>query len=798
MFIKDWMMRYEGCEPLACQAPCTLYGVLYDHKKIPDPFYGLNERDLGALADKDCAFTAQFEADGELLARDYVELTFQGLDTLCAITLNGALLDRVENMHRTYTYEVKNLLHPGRNELRLDFSSPTRYFREKNARHYLFTNNGDTLPGAAHLRKALYMSGWDWGPTLPDMGIWRPVVLEGYDTDRITDVDILQHHRNGAVDVELAVATAHGAGCEVYATLDGKRVKLENGRGTVTVESPKLWWARGYGEQYLYDLDVELVKDGKTVGRDHKRLGLRTLTVSTQPDPDGKGSEFCFVLNGVKIFAMGANYVPQENLLGRMTDERLDEMMTWCLDANFNCLRVWGGGYYPSDHFFDLCDENGILVWLDFMIACANVRLTPEFEANFMAEAEQNLRRVRHRASLGLVCGNNEMEVAVLEWEGVGDSQLVREDYIRLYERLLPHMCEHVAPQVFYWPSSPSAGGGFQNTSDPARGDSHYWAVWHGGLPFTSYRELDFRFCSEYGFESFPSMKTVRGFCGEEDMNCFSRVMENHQKCKGGNGKILRYLADTYLYPTSFEGLVYASQLLQADAIKYGVEHFRRRRGRCMGSIYWQFNDCWPVASWSSVDSNGRYKLLHYAARKFYAPVAMALFLEGDKLTVNIANETREPFRGRVHLALCRGDMTVLEEHDFDAAAEPLSSPDVFSCPIHAGDPYDTYIYADFYDEAGAFLMRQTELLVPPKHFAWREPHITARFTDTAEGVAIDLTSDVFARGVTVDFTDFDCVLSDNGFALTNADSYRVLARTEHSAGELEGCWTVKSVWDVR
>ena len=734
MLIRNWTLLYGEYEPLPCQPPCTLYSVLYESGKIPDPFYGLNERALTALAEEDCAFTAVFQADEALLARQYVELTFQGLDTICAIRLNGKLLAQVQNMHRSYTFDVKDLLRCGENRLRLDFSSPIRYFRERNERHYLYTNDGDTLPGAAHLRKALYMSGWDWGPTLPDMGIWRPVTLEGYDTDRVEDVAILQRHHPGAVDVEIAVDTKRGAGCQVYALLDGQRVLLEGGRGVVTVKEPKLWWARGYGEPFLYPLEVELLKDGQVVDRNRRQIGLRTLTVSTQPDPDGKGSEFCFVLNGVKIFAMGANYVPQDNLLSRMTDERLAEMMGWCLDANFNCLRVWGGGYYPDDRFFQLCDENGILVWLDFMIACANVRLTPAFEAEFMAEAEQNLKRLRHHASLAILCGNNEMELAVLEWPGVGDSQLVREDYIRLYERLLPQLCERLAPQIFYWPSSPSAGGGFKNTGDPARGDSHYWAVWHGGLPFTAYRELDFRFCSEYGFESFPSMKTVRSFCGEQDMNCFSRVMENHQKCKGGNGKILRYLADTYLYPTSFENLVYASQLLQADAIKYGVEHFRRCRGRCMGSVYWQFNDCWPVASWSSVDSFGRYKLLHYAAKKFYAPVAMALFLEGERLTVNIANETMTPFQGKVRLCLCKGDMTVLEEHVFSAEADALSAADVFACPARAEDPYDTYIYADLFDGDGRFLMRQTELFVPPKHFDWKNPPSPPRLPTAPTG----------------------------------------------------------------
>ncbi len=797
MFIQDWTLHFDGFDPISCQAPCSLYSVLSGAGKIPDPFYGLNERELTALSEKDCAFTARFGADGDLLAREHVLLTFYGLDTLCRIRLNGVELGRVKNMHRSYTYEVKGLLRQDGNELRLDFSSPMRYFSEQNARHYLYTNDGDTLPGAAHLRKALYMSGWDWGPTLPDMGIWRPVELTGCGADQITDMAVTQHHRPGAVDVELAVETAYDAGCEAYASLDGQRVRLENGRGTITVNSPRLWWARGYGGQPLYDLDVELVQNGQVIDRDHRRVGLRTLTVSTQPDPDGKGSEFCLVLNGVKIFAMGANYVPHDSLIHR-TAGRLDELMGWCLDANFNCLRVWGGGVYPSDRFFELCDENGILVWQDFMIACANVRLTPEFEAEFMAEAEENLRRLRHHASLAIICGNNEMELAVKEWAGVGDSQLVREDYIQLYERLLPAMCARVAPQVFYWPSSPSAGGGFKDTGDPARGDSHYWAVWHGSLPFTAYRELDFRFCSEYGFESFPSMKTVRSFCPEEEMNCFSRVMEGHQKCKGGNGKILRYLADTYLYPSHFDDLVYASQLLQADAIRYGVEHFRRRRGRCMGSIYWQFNDCWPVASWSSVDYYGRYKLLHYAAKRFYAPVAMGLILEDGRLTVNIVNETREHFEGSVRITVRRGDMTALADRTVQVRTDPLSSADVISFPVEAPDPYDAYICADLYDESGAFLTRRTELFVPPKHFAWRKPAITADFADTAEGVTLSLRSDVFAKGVYVDFDGMDCALSDNGFDLTDPEPYRISVRTDRPAADLARAFTVKSVWDIR
>ena len=798
MIVKDWTLYYEGQEPVACQAPCTLYSVLYESGRIPDPFYGLNDQRLTALADKDCAFEAQVEADEALLSRQYVELTFQGLDTICRISLNGRELDRVKNMHRAYTYDVKELLRPGKNTLRLEFASPTRYFAERHAKHYLYTNDGDTIPGAAHLRKALYQSGWDWGPALPDMGIYRPVTLEGYDVDRIGDVAVRQHHReDGSVEVEVSVAGKRGADTVCCASMDGKRVELTGGTGRIVVENPRLWWVRGYGEQNLYDLDIEMTAGGRVIDRCRKEIGLRTLTVSTAKDPDGGGSEFCFVNNGVKIFSMGANYIPQDNLLSRVTPERLDEMMVQCLDGNFNTLRVWGGGYYPDDYFFQLCDRNGILVWLDFMVACANVYMTEEFERECAAEAEGVLKRLHHHASLGLFCGNNEMEEMIAN-QGKGESLLVRNDYVRLYEHVLPELCERYAPQTFYWPSSPSSGGGFDEPGNFARGDTHYWEVWHGGVPFTTYRKKSFRFCSEYGFESFPSMKTIRTFCEEKDMNCFSRVMEDHQKCKGGNGKILRYLADNYLYPSSFEDLVYLSQLLQADAIKYGVEHFRRQRGYCMGSIYWQFNDCWPVASWSSVDSLGRYKALHYAAKKFYAPVAMGLFLENGRLAVNISNETMADFRGHIQLSLCRSDLTVLDQVRAEAAVEALTARDVFTYKVPESDPYETYLYVDLYDGAGNFLMRQTELLVPAKHFSWLPPHLDFQFADVEGGVEIAVTSDVFTKGVAIDFDSFDCVLSDNFFDLTDGQPYRVTARTDRSAAQLRDHLLYKTVNGIR
>ncbi len=797
MRIENWSMLYEALPPLPCRAPCTLYSVLYEQGKIPDPYYGLNERELQYLAEKDCRFQAVFSLEEGALSQDYAELVFYGLDTLCRITLNDCLLGEVKNMHRTYVYDVKALLKPGENVLTLDFASPRRYFAQEQSRHYLYMNDGDTLPGAAHLRKAMYQSGWDWSPTLPDMGIFRPVELNTYSIDRLEDVSIRQRHENGRVFVDLTVSTRRGGDCQIFATLDGKQTELKNGFTSIEVENPRLWWVRGYGEQPLYDLDITLVSQGKVIDQCHRRLGLRTLTVSTQPDRDGQGSEFCFVVNGVKIFAMGANFVPMDNLLSRVNRSRWEALIHQALDANFNTLRVWGGGYYPDDDFYDLCDQNGILVWQDFMVACANIWLTRDMEAEFTQEAICNLKRIHHHACLGILTGNNEMECGVMDW-GAKDNLLVQQDYLRLYEHLLPELSRKYAPDTFYWPSSPSSGGGFADAANPAKGDTHYWEVWHGGVPFTTYRKKHFRFCSEYGFESFPSMKTIQSFCLPEDQNCFSRVMENHQKCKGGNEKILRYLAGNYLYPTRFDRLVYASQLLQADAIKYGVEHFRRERGYCMGSVYWQFNDCWPVASWSSVDYFGRYKALHYAARKFYAPVAMGLFLEGDTLTVNVSNETRQSFRGSLRLSLRSADTSILDSTAREVQVEALTAADVLVYRLPDADPYSTYLAAELYDASGRLVMRQAEMQTPCKHFAWLKPTITASFADIPGGVEIAVSADVFAKGVCIDFRGFDCVLSDNYFCLTDREPYRVTVNTDRTARELEAAAEIWSVYDIR
>lgn len=791
MLINNWKMTYGEYSKLECKVPCSMYSVLLDHGIIADPFYGLNELELTKLSDNDCMFESEFEITSEMMNNRYTEITFYGLDTICEIYINDQLIDKVKNMHRAYSYDIKGIINTGTNTIRLNFFSPTRYFKKMNNIHYVRTPSHCTA-GAAHLRKPLYMSGWDWGPKLPDMGIFRKIEINSYNTDKIDNVFVIQHHCDEYAELEIQVETKRNSDCELYAETDGQKIMLKNGKGLIRIKNPKLWWARGYGEQYLYELSVKAEKSGETIDENRQKIGIRTLTVSTEKDKIG--SEFCFVLNGVKIFAMGANYIPQDNILSRISHERTEILLKQAADANFNCIRVWGGGYYPEDEFYELCDEMGIIVWQDFMSACMGTWLSEYMETEYTQEVIYNLKRLRNHPSLAILCGNNEIEE---EESKIGESMLLKTDYLNLYERIIPRLCAKYAPQTFYWPSSPSSGGGFDDPTCNTRGDVHYWAVWHGGIPFTDYRNHLFRFCSEYGFESYPSMKTIKSFCEERDMNCFSRVMENHQKNNSGNTKILTYLSDTYLYPSTFENLVYASQMLQADAIKYGVEYFRRIRGICMGSIYWQFNDCWPVASWSSVDYYGRYKALHYAAKKFYAPVAMGLFAENGIITVNISNETMNEFEGKIEIKMCTNDFTVKKSSVEKVCVNALSSKDICEFNAQCANIYETYIYADLYDAEGNFIMRQTELMSKPKHFEWLKPHITFEISHSNNTTAIALSSDVFAKGVYVDFKDFGCNPTDNFFDITDTKPYIITLGGNYTKKQIEDSIMIKSVYDI-
>ncbi len=784
--------------------PGSVYHDLLSAGLIPDPFYRDNETEALKLMDHDFRYSRSFALDGDFLASDAVYLRCEGLDTLATVTVNGQSAGKADNMHRTWEFDVKALLRPGENDIRVEFASPTRFIKEAYAKSRA-DGTSDAMVGFPHLRKAHCMFGWDWGPRLPDAGIWRDIQLVAVDTARIRDVLVLQHHDQGAVSLEVHTNLNHitDGRTTVAVTVtapDGTKLAAEGERCRVDIPDPQLWWPAGLGGQPLYTVNVTLTGENGELDVWEKRVGLRTMTVSRRKDEHGESFSHC--VNGVDVFAMGADYIPEDNLLPRVTPERTRRLLEDARAANMNCVRVWGGGCYPSDAFYDICDELGLLVWQDFMFACAVYDLTEEFEANITAEFIDNVRRLRHHPSLALWCGNNEMEqfVAVGEWVS---SCRQKADYIKMYEYIIPKVLKAEDPQAFYWPASPSSGGSFDAPQDPNRGDVHYWDVWHGLKPFTDYRNYLFRYVSEFGFQSFPCLETVESFTAPEDRNVFSYVMEKHQRNASANGRIVSYLSQMYLYPSDLDGLIYASQLLQAQAMQYGVEHWRRHRGRCMGAVIWQLNDCWPVASWSSVDYYGRWKALHYYAKRFFAPVLLSCHEEGilsqntnvnaepfplkKSARLSVTNDTPHPFRGTIRWSLRRPDASVIEEGAMPVTVEALSAQWQPEQDFSEQDTYGCYYAYELADEAGDPVSGGTVLFCAPKHFRFADPKLEAHI----EGGEVVVTARAYARSVELRCGP-DTVLEDNFFDMNGG-----VRRVKILRGE-PGLVAVRSVYDIR
>ena len=801
-----WKLSIPGSpfSETTANVPGSVYHDLLSAGQIPDPFWRDNENEALMIMEHDFVYDRTFSADAKLLAHDRIWLRCHGLDTLATVEVNGQTAGKADNMHRTWEFDVKALLREGENTLRITLASPTRFIREAYARQPL-EGSSDAMRGFPYLRKAHCMFGWDWGPRLPDAGIWRDIELAAADTARLADVSVLQEHRDGKVRLQVLSRTEQWSDAETETTVivtapDGQVFTGEGADCRLEIDHPLLWWPAGYGEQPLYTVEVTLKKNGGILDSWKRRIGLRTMTVRREKDEWGES--FCHCVNGLDIFAMGADYIPEDNLLPRVNRDRTRRLLEDARAAHMNAIRVWGGGYYPGDDFYDLCDEMGILVWQDFMFACAAYDLTEEFEQNVCAEFRDNIRRLRHHASLALWCGNNEIESFVPYGMWVDNKKLIA-DYIKLYEYILPKLVKEEDPQTFYWPSSPSSGGSFDEPSDENRGDNHYWAVWHGLKPFTDYRNHVFRYASEFGFQSFPCMATIESFTEPEDRNVFSYVMEKHQRNASANGKIAEYLSQTYLYPSSFDRFVYASQLLQAQAMQYGVEHWRRHRGRCMGTLIWQLNDCWPVTSWASIDYYGRWKALHYYEKRFFAPVLISCEEEGTltqdpnvnaepyplkkSARLNVSNETREEFRGLVRWSLRRPDASVIREGSCAVTVPALSAVWLEKMDFSDQDTRGCYFAYSLEDEAGCPAGSGTVLFCAPKHFRFEDPKLKAR----AEGDLVTVTAQAYARSVEIQCGP-DTVLEDNFFDM-NAGTRRVRILR----GKAEKV-SVRSVYDIR
>ncbi len=780
-----WLMNEKGSEAyLEAKIPGSVLSALLVQHRIQDPFFGTNEYEARELFRQDYYFSREFEVLPELYEQEHIRLCCKGIDTLSRIYINELPVGYTENMHRTYNFEVKNFLRPGVNVITIEIQSPLNYIENYHTgmgKSITYVPQGG-MAGNQFLRKAHCMFGWDWGAQLPDCGIWRSIDLIGYSLIRLDEVEIIQHHekrkvmleihvsaeliRKGTYIIQAELVTPDGRVSAITETMVGNEVVL-----TMEVENPKIWWPNGFGEHPLYTVSVfALDMNGNQWDSKSYKIGLRTLTVSQEKDEFGK--EFCFMVNGVKIFSMGANYIPEDSIYSFITKEKIDYLLKAAVKSNFNTIRVWGGGYYPSDTFYELCDEYGLIVWQDLMFACNVYELTEDFRRNIEAEAIDNIIRIRHHACLGLICGNNEIESGWYHWPDImNHSDSLKRDYVRMFEEIFPKIAADYAPQVFYWHSSPSSGGKFDAPDDETRGDCHYWDVWHGQKPFTDYREHFMRFCSEFGFQSFPSIKTVKTFTKEDDRNIFSEVMESHQKNDGANGKLLYYLSENFLYPKDFESLLYITQIMQGMAVKYGVEHWRRQRGRCMGTLYWQLNDSWPVASWSSIDYFGRWKALQYMAKAFYAQIAGSIERTGNVAAVYIQNETRDFESRRVKISLQTLDFRLLHEAEYEVEIrpfEPLKVCEIDYTPYIQGIENQVFMEAVFLDEDDVVVSSEIEVFVPYKRLALEGSSISYSVIELADEYVIRMMSGGFAAFVELDLRQADAVFSDNFFHLTS------------------------------
>lgn len=839
---EDTYMKAYGLED-SYQAwiPGSVLSTLLDAGAIEDPYYRQNEYTARDLFWQDYIFERSFEVTQELLDQDVIQLVCYGIDTLADLYINDMHVIYMDNMHRTWRIPIKEYLHEGSNSIRFYFKSTLRYIEEREALapadKKITIEASGAIAGNQYIRKAHSMFGWDWGAQLPDAGIFRDIEIQAYCTARIDEVKYQQEHAQGQVtlQVEAVLEGADSMGKRsiekdsreeasyeetiyektsmevcVYdpqGHLLDKHIMTTKDNVTyvseINIENPQLWWVNGLGGHPLYTVETRLLTNGEETQIHKDRIGLRTFTVSR--DKDQWGEEFAFMVNGVKFFAMGADYIPEDCVYNRITRERMEYLVRSSVKAHYNCLRVWGGGYYPSDEFYDLCDEYGIIVWQDLMYACNVYDVTQEFEDSIAAETVDNVKRLRHHASLGLWCGNNEIESAWAYWGNYQtQSQYLRADYIKQFEYILPKALKKADDQTFFWPSSPSSGGCFDEPGDENRGDTHYWEVWHGQKPFSDYQKYFFRFCSEFGFQSFPSEKTVYSYTEPQDRNIFSPVMESHQKNDAANGKMLYYLAENFRYPKDFESLLYMTQVLQAVAIKSGVEHWRRNRGRCMGTLYWQINDNWPVASWSSIDYYGRWKALHYMACRFYEPVAGSIVRIADTDTAernggehfsavaaHVQNETALPVGVTVTMTLKTFDFKVITtatqhvvvpafgvskalEEDYSSYVQ--RQPRILTTPSakrveddthHYYDKKDVFVEVVFTYEDGRVQI-ESDTLVPYKHVELPQSSIHAEVVGNANTYTIALQSNVYTPFVEVDFTDADVILSDNIINLTD------------------------------
>lgn len=804
--------------------PATVPGVVHtdllQNKIIEDPFFRLNERGLQWIDKEDWVYETCFTLAADMMRKENMELVFEGLDTYADVYLNDECILKADNMFRRWSIPVRQYIREENNILKVYFHSPVKIDVPKwDALPYQYPASNDQSENGGlfnkkisiFARKAGYHYGWDWGPRLVTSGIWRPVYIRAWSDLRINDVFIEQKE----VGAGRAVIAGH-VELDADKDMDGVLVTitdeatgrvlgewqadLKRGTNRVTVDfvlhKPKLWWSNGLGEPFLYRFRTDIIAGGELLDSKTERVGIRSLKVVHQPDKDGH--TFYIELNGRPVFAKGANYIPSDNFLPRVTPENYKRTILDAAGVNMNMLRVWGGGIYENDVFYDLCDEYGIMIWQDFMFACSMYPAEGALLDNIHQEAVDNVKRLRNHACIALWCGNNECQDAWLGWGWKCEIERQNKEYAdkiwaqyrQQYHVTLPGVVREYAPGTFYWPSSPFAfEGEMSGTTD---GDRHYWSVWHGKAPISDYDSEKSRFFSEYGFQSFPEFESVKRYAPyPEDWDIRSEVMMSHQR--GGdhaNGLIETYLLNEYKKPRDFRAFLYMNHVLQGDAIKTAIESHRRQMPYNMGTLFWQHNDCWPVASWASRDYYGRWKAQHYYVRKAYDDILISSVVEGDDLIVYAVSDRLENTSGRLQLQVCQFDGTVVHHWGKSVGISGNDSRVCFSAPLakllEGANRGTVYVRVDYTDKSGR-VYHNNYCLGKQKDMDYPKVDLQTEVRSIEGGYEVTVSADKFARAVCLSVADNESVYSDNYFDVQPKSSVQVQVRTRLSAEAFNG-----------
>ena len=804
--------------------PATVPGVVHtdllQNKIIEDPFFRLNERGLQWIDKEDWVYETCFTLAADMMRKENMELVFEGLDTYADVYLNDECILKADNMFRCWSIPVRQYIREENNILKVYFHSPVKIDVPKwDALPYQYPASNDQSENGGlfnkkisiFARKAGYHYGWDWGPRLVTSGIWRPVYIRAWSDLRINDVFIEQKEVGAgraviAGHVELdADKDMNGVLVTITDEVTGRvlgewQADLKRGTNRVTVDfvlhKPKLWWSNGLGEPFLYRFRTDIIAGGELLDSKTERVGIRSLKVVHQPDKDGH--TFYIELNGHPVFAKGANYIPSDNFLPRVTPENYKRTILDAAGVNMNMLRVWGGGIYENDVFYDLCDEYGIMIWQDFMFACSMYPAEGALLDNIHQEAVDNVKRLRNHACIALWCGNNECQDAWLGWGWKCEIERQNKEYAdkiwaqyrQQYHVTLPGVVREYAPGTFYWPSSPFAfEGEMSGTTD---GDRHYWSVWHGKAPISDYDSEKSRFFSEYGFQSFPEFESVKRYAPyPEDWDIRSEVMMSHQR--GGdhaNGLIETYLLNEYKKPRDFRAFLYINHVLQGDAIKTAIESHRRQMPYNMGTLFWQHNDCWPVASWASRDYYGRWKAQHYYTRKAYDDILISSVVEGDDLKVYAVSDRLENTSGQLQLQVCQFDGTVVHHWGKSVGISGNDSRVCFSAPLakllEGADRGTVYVRVDYTDKSGR-VYHNNYCLGKQKDMDYPKVDLQTEVHSIEGGYEVMVSSDKFARAVCLSVADNESVYSDNYFDVQPKSSVQVQVRTRLSAEAFNG-----------